>query len=115
MAMKIENCEFDVSSGSAKYAVRVSESRLVLVFVEPGGIVSSDEIVSMVAQFDVDNLYVAGGQVHVFPAAPSSCCIWSWDRLEWVLQVDKGRVAAWGRIKSARDAALHLVWSRVRR
>jgi len=50
--------------------------------------------------------YWNGTQVVASPASPGSAYTWDWPTKEWVLNLATGQLAAWARIKAARDAAI---------
>lgn len=56
---------------------------------------------------DVTNSYWDGIQVVSLPAPPGNAYAWDWPSKAWVLNLTAGQLAAWSRIKAARDAAIN--------
>ena len=50
--------------------------------------------------------YWNGTQVVASPASPGTAYTWDWPSKTWVLNLTVGQLAAWARIKIARDAAI---------
>ncbi len=51
--------------------------------------------------------YWNGTQVVASPASPGNSYAWDWPSKSWVLNLTVGQLAAWARIRAARDAAIN--------
>ncbi len=51
--------------------------------------------------------YWNGTLVVASPASPGSAYTWDWPSKAWVLNLTVGQLAAWARVKAARDAAIN--------
>ena len=69
------------------------------------GIVYSSPIQSNII-FSLTEIYSDGKTITPIPASPGTAYTWDWPSKTWVLNLTVGQLAAWARIKIARDAAI---------
>ena len=86
------------------------------ILVDPDGRIASAQMTNSVLSSpyilvptfpDVTNSYWDGIQVVSLPAPPGNAYAWDWPSKAWVLNLTAGQLAAWSRIKAARDAAIN--------